>query len=154
MTRDLDAFHAAAARPATAADRELVRAWSAAFAVETGGSPGREAHAVDDRIADGRCMLWAADGRPVSMAGVTRTLARTARVVWRTGRGCGARTRDASQRTPECHGRSRGWRLRVMVLSPGVAVRRPYGGVAWPVRRNPPLTRPVHFATALKMEVP
>ncbi|MFD8547301.1 GNAT family N-acetyltransferase [Streptomyces sp. NPDC059649] len=36
--------------------------------------------ALDDRIADGRCLLWEDRGRPVSMAGVTRTLAGTARV--------------------------------------------------------------------------
>ncbi|MEU5475584.1 GNAT family N-acetyltransferase [Streptomyces lydicus] len=36
--------------------------------------------ALDDRIADGRCLLWEAGGRPVSMAGITRTLVGTARV--------------------------------------------------------------------------
>ncbi|MGW1379615.1 GNAT family N-acetyltransferase [Streptomyces sp. NPDC002446] len=68
-----------AARWATAADRELLLAWSAAFAVETGGTPPR-ARAVDDRIAGGRCMLWEADGRAVAMAGVTRTLFGMARI--------------------------------------------------------------------------
>lgn len=54
----------------------------------------------------------------------------------------------------ECDGRSRGLCLRVMVLSPGVVVRKPYDGAAWAVCRNPPPMRPVHFATALTMEVP
>ncbi|MEU9123316.1 GNAT family N-acetyltransferase [Streptomyces sp. NPDC048506] len=69
-----------AARLATAADRELLRAWFAAFAAEIGDRPPRDERAVDARIADGRCTLWEGDGRPVSMAGVTATLAGMARV--------------------------------------------------------------------------
>ncbi|WP_407288557.1 GNAT family N-acetyltransferase [Streptomyces sp. BP-8] len=69
-----------AARPATPADRDLLLAWSTAFAAETGGPPPRDARAVDNRIAGGRCMLWEAGGRPVAMAGITPTLCGTARV--------------------------------------------------------------------------
>ncbi|MEV0369046.1 GNAT family N-acetyltransferase [Streptomyces sp. NPDC050636] len=68
------------ARGATTADRDLLLAWFAAFAAEVGDPPPRDARAVDDRIAHGRCTLWEVDGRPVSMAGVTRTLCGTARV--------------------------------------------------------------------------
>ncbi|MFI0710119.1 GNAT family N-acetyltransferase [Streptomyces inhibens] len=69
-----------AARLATTADRDLLLAWFTAFAAEVGDPPPRDARAVDDRIAHGRCLLWEADGRPVSMAGVTRTLFGMARV--------------------------------------------------------------------------
>ncbi|WP_077194027.1 GNAT family N-acetyltransferase [Streptomyces lydicus] len=69
-----------AARRATPADRELLRGWFAAFAEDIGVAAPRDARALDDRIADGRCLLWEAGGRPVSMAGITRTLVGTARV--------------------------------------------------------------------------
>ncbi|GGU50721.1 hypothetical protein GCM10010211_14020 [Streptomyces albospinus] len=69
-----------AARPATPADRELLRGWFAAFAADVGGPPPRDTRALDDRIADGRCTLWVAGGRPVAMAGVTRPLFSTVQV--------------------------------------------------------------------------
>ncbi|WP_030415676.1 GNAT family N-acetyltransferase [Streptomyces sp. NRRL S-1448] len=69
-----------AARPATPADRDLLIDWFAAFAAEIGDPPPRDARALDERIADGRCLLWEYRGRPVSWACVTRTLAGMARV--------------------------------------------------------------------------
>ncbi|MFI5520283.1 GNAT family N-acetyltransferase [Streptomyces platensis] len=68
------------ARPATPADRELLLDWFTAFAAETGGSPPRDARAVDDRIAGGRCLLWETAGRPVSLAGRTPTLSGMTRI--------------------------------------------------------------------------
>ncbi|TJZ56952.1 GNAT family N-acetyltransferase [Streptomyces piniterrae] len=69
-----------AARLATTTDRDLLIDWFTAFAAEVGDPPPRDARAVDDRIAHGRCTLWEVDGHPVAMAGVTRTLFGTARV--------------------------------------------------------------------------
>ncbi|MFH8568391.1 GNAT family N-acetyltransferase [Streptomyces sp. NPDC017993] len=69
-----------AARLATFADRDLLLAWFAAFAADIGSSPPRDARAVDDRLGHGRCTLWEVDGRPVSLAGITRTVAGSARV--------------------------------------------------------------------------
>ncbi|MFF2806173.1 GNAT family N-acetyltransferase [Streptomyces sp. NPDC058000] len=69
-----------AARPATPADREQLLRWSTAFAADIGQPPPRDARALDERIAEGRCTLWEAGGRPVAMAGITVTLAGMARV--------------------------------------------------------------------------
>ncbi|MFG2888826.1 GNAT family N-acetyltransferase [Streptomyces sp. NPDC048248] len=69
-----------AARPATFADRDLLLDWFAAFAADIGSPEPRGAGAVDDRLADGRCTLWEVEGRPVSLAGITRTVAGSARV--------------------------------------------------------------------------
>ncbi|MGX1970850.1 GNAT family N-acetyltransferase [Streptomyces kronopolitis] len=71
---------AGTARRATTADRELLLAWSTAFATEIGGTPRDGARAVDERIAGGRWLLWESGGRPVSMACHTAPLAGAARV--------------------------------------------------------------------------
>ncbi|MFJ8674008.1 GNAT family N-acetyltransferase [Streptomyces sp. NPDC093589] len=69
-----------AARAATGADRALVLAWFTAFAAEVGDGPPGASRAADDRLAEGRCTLWEVDGRPVALAGVSRTLSGMARV--------------------------------------------------------------------------
>ena len=61
-----------AARVATAACRDLLISWMAAFAAETGDSPGPQPGEVDDELSYGGLTVWEADGIPVSAAGVTR----------------------------------------------------------------------------------
>ncbi|MER7727746.1 GNAT family N-acetyltransferase [Streptomyces sp. NPDC096323] len=71
------------ARAATAADRDMLLRWYAAFAVDIGSPAGRverHARAVDERTAEGRLTLWEHDGVPVSMAGISLRIAGTARV--------------------------------------------------------------------------
>ncbi|MGP4004377.1 GNAT family N-acetyltransferase [Streptomyces sp. 8N706] len=68
------------ARPATEADRDLLIEWLGAFAVELSEVASDHASAVDDRLTYGGHTLWEADGVPVSLAGITRTVAGMARV--------------------------------------------------------------------------
>ncbi|MFF0724333.1 GNAT family N-acetyltransferase [Streptomyces sp. NPDC004134] len=68
------------ARPATEEDRDLLVAWTREFAAESGGGAGDPARAVADRLAYGGATLWEDGGRPVSYAGLTRTVAGMARV--------------------------------------------------------------------------
>ena len=79
--RQPDPMPAGRARVGTAADRELLVRWYEAFAANLGGSEILRAdRQVDDRLGYGGLTLWEVDGTPVSMAGVTRTVAGTARV--------------------------------------------------------------------------
>ncbi len=58
------------ARPAHAADLDLVRAWFRAFLLEAGLPEGGDLDAeVANRVAAGRVLLWEADGAVVSLAG-------------------------------------------------------------------------------------
>lgn len=69
---------AGSARTAGAEDRELVRAFFAAFGDETGqdDAPG----IADHRLAAGQLMLWEDAGEPVSLAGHSDVIAGVARV--------------------------------------------------------------------------
>ena len=71
---------AGAARVATAADRDLLGAWLAEFAAETGDSPGPLPGTVDDGLSYGGLTLWEAAGIPVAVAGVKRPAAGVVRV--------------------------------------------------------------------------
>ncbi|MHA4818751.1 GNAT family N-acetyltransferase [Streptomyces aculeolatus] len=68
------------ARPATEDDRDLLVDWTREFSVESGGGSGDPERAVADRLAYGGATLWEDSGRPVSYAGVTRTVAGMVRV--------------------------------------------------------------------------
>ncbi|MFB6835937.1 GNAT family N-acetyltransferase [Streptomyces sp. NPDC056361] len=69
-------------RLAAEADVPLVAAWTREFAVSLGEAPAEDYTAfVTERITEGRLHLWEApDGRPVSMAAVSRTIEGQARV--------------------------------------------------------------------------
>jgi GNAT superfamily N-acetyltransferase len=68
------------ARPATAADDELVAEWFRGFSADTGEPPLTDPVVnARTRIADGRIWLWD-DGGPRSMAGFTRAVGAVARV--------------------------------------------------------------------------
>ncbi|MEX0170911.1 GNAT family N-acetyltransferase [Streptomyces sp. LMG1-1-1.1] len=69
-------------RLAAEADVPLVAAWTREFAVSIGEEPAEDyTHFVTERITEGRLHLWEApDGRPVSMAAVSRTIEGQARV--------------------------------------------------------------------------
>lgn len=69
-----------AARLATAADRDLLTGWMAAFAAETGDVPGPSPAEVDDELSYGGLILWEADGVPVSVAGFKRPAAGVTRI--------------------------------------------------------------------------
>lgn len=71
---------AGAARVATAADRDLLCAWLADFATETGDTPGPLRGTVDDELSYGGMILWEAGGIPVAVAGVKRPAAGVVRV--------------------------------------------------------------------------
>lgn len=69
------------ARVAGDADQDLLVAWFRAFAREAAIVADRDpVRAVRDRLGYGGLTLWEADGAPVSMAGLTRQVAGTARV--------------------------------------------------------------------------
>ncbi|MER7947123.1 GNAT family N-acetyltransferase [Streptomyces sp. NPDC096079] len=70
------------ARLATEADVPLVAVWTAAFAVAMGDEPAEDYTGfLTERISEERLWLWEApDGRPVSMAAVSRTIEGQARV--------------------------------------------------------------------------
>jgi predicted GNAT family acetyltransferase len=70
---------AGAARVAASGDRDLLESWLAAFTEEAGVISAR-ADVVGDRLSYGGLTLWEDDGAAVSMAGVNRLVAGTARV--------------------------------------------------------------------------
>lgn len=85
-------------------DRDLLAKWFEAFAAEAGDAAADHAAAVDERLGYGGITLWEAGGVPVSVAGITRTVAGMVRVgpVYtppaRRGRGyAGGATAAASQ---------------------------------------------------------
>jgi predicted GNAT family acetyltransferase len=65
---------------AVAEHRDLVVAWYEAFAAEVDEPTGDVRPAVDDRLAYGGVTLWMVDGVPVALAGITRTVAGSARI--------------------------------------------------------------------------
>ena len=67
------------ARVATRTDRALLESWFSAFHQEI-GEDVRSRAAVDDRLSYGGLTLWESRGAPVSLAGITRTVAGVARV--------------------------------------------------------------------------
>jgi GNAT superfamily N-acetyltransferase len=68
-------------RQATARDRGLLIDWLGAFVIEVGDQPTQDqGAAADERLSYGGITLWEADGVPVSIAGVTRTVAGMVRV--------------------------------------------------------------------------
>ena len=68
-------------RQATARDRDLLIDWLGAFVIEVGDPPTQDqGAAADERLSYGGITLWEADGVPVSIAGVTRTVAGMVRV--------------------------------------------------------------------------
>ncbi|CAM5549075.1 N-acetyltransferase [Streptomyces tanashiensis] len=69
-------------RAATEADVPLVAAWTTEFAVAIGDEPAEDYTGfVTERTSEGRLWLWEGpDGRPVSMAAVSRTIEGQARV--------------------------------------------------------------------------
>ncbi|MEU6085054.1 GNAT family N-acetyltransferase [Streptomyces sp. NPDC047108] len=69
-----------AARPARRRDRDLLIAWIEAFRRDIDAHTEDCASAVDDRLSYGGLTLWEADGVPVSLAGVSRTVAGMVRV--------------------------------------------------------------------------
>ncbi|MFF8834878.1 GNAT family N-acetyltransferase [Streptomyces sp. NPDC015130] len=79
-----DPAPAGRARTAVEADIPLVAAWAREFARAVGDEPAPDAdftEHVTERITEGRLVLWEApDGRPVSMACVSRTIEGQARV--------------------------------------------------------------------------
>ncbi|MFB4307633.1 GNAT family N-acetyltransferase [Actinomadura sp. GTD37] len=69
-----------AARVAGDDDRELVLDWFTVFHRDTGQPRRADPALVDERLAEGRLLLWEAGGRPVAMAARTAIVAGTARV--------------------------------------------------------------------------
>jgi RimJ/RimL family protein N-acetyltransferase len=70
-----------AARLATEADLVLATQWMNDFQAEAlPGEPVDAEHAFRRRLARGRLLFWEVDGRPVSMAGISRPIASVARV--------------------------------------------------------------------------
>ena len=70
-----------AARLAARRDRDLLTEWFDAFVRDVGDPPGPDpGAAVDQRLGYGGLALWEVSGTPVSMAGVTRSVAGMVRV--------------------------------------------------------------------------
>lgn len=71
-----------APRVASQADRDLLIRWMAEFHREVNeeGATRELARAADDRLSYGGMTLWEVDGRPVSLAGLTRPAAGQVRV--------------------------------------------------------------------------
>ena len=69
-----------ASRIAGPADRELLIAWMTAFQQDIGEHSDHGAEFVEDKLSHGGLRLWEDGGAPVSMAGVSRQAAGTARV--------------------------------------------------------------------------
>lgn len=67
-------------RLATQADRPLLTDWYTAFTKEAGDMPADPTTFVDERLAYSGWTLWEVDGRPVSMAGITRSVSGMARI--------------------------------------------------------------------------
>jgi RimJ/RimL family protein N-acetyltransferase len=62
-------------------DRDLMAEWFEAFAVEAGDAAGADhTAAVDQRLGYGGITIWETGGVPVSVAGLTRAVARMVRV--------------------------------------------------------------------------
>jgi GNAT superfamily N-acetyltransferase len=68
------------ARPATGADRLLLVEWLRAFGNEVGNLAVLPEASADDLLGYGGAVFWQADGKPVSMAIVTRPVAGVVRV--------------------------------------------------------------------------
>ena len=70
-----------AARLASEADRDLLRAWLAAFSEEIAdGIVIDRDETIDDRLSYGGLTIWESGGAPVSLAGIHRPAAGTVRV--------------------------------------------------------------------------
>jgi RimJ/RimL family protein N-acetyltransferase len=70
-----------AARLAARPDRDLLTEWFDGFVRDVGDPPGQDhGAAVDERLGHGGLTVWEAAGAPVSMAGVTRSVAGMVRV--------------------------------------------------------------------------
>lgn len=65
---------------ATWADRALLVEWLRAFGTEVGELSGEPELAADDLLGYGGAAFWEAGGRPVALATVTRSVARTVRL--------------------------------------------------------------------------
>lgn len=78
--RQPDPMPSGRARVGTAADLDLLVRWFQAFTVDLGGELPIRERQVGDRIGYGGLSLWEVDGTPVAMAGISRTVAATARV--------------------------------------------------------------------------
>jgi hypothetical protein len=69
------------ARQAAQPDRDLLIEWLDAFVREVGDPPGQDqGAAADERLSYGGMTVWEVGGAPVSIAGVTRTVAGMVRV--------------------------------------------------------------------------
>jgi len=68
------------ARVASEADGPLLDQWFDELMAAHPGDPSDRAYVVTDPLADGRILLWEADGEPLAMAGRTRVLAGMTRV--------------------------------------------------------------------------
>jgi RimJ/RimL family protein N-acetyltransferase len=69
------------ARQATAGDAALLFEWLSAFQREAvPHDPPPEQSKIEKLAASGRCYFWIADGRPVSMAAISRRLPNTAAI--------------------------------------------------------------------------
>ena len=67
-------------RIAAAADRALLVTWLRAFGTEVGELTGSPEAAADDLLGYGGAAFWEVAGDPVSMAAITRPVARTVRI--------------------------------------------------------------------------
>jgi len=67
-------------RPAGPGDADLVVRWCSAFAAEIHDFSGDGRSVAEERIEQGRMVLWEASGAPVSMAGVIPAVAGVARI--------------------------------------------------------------------------
>jgi predicted GNAT family acetyltransferase len=68
------------ARVAGMADLPLVRAWFAAFERDSGAGGAVNPKLIEDRLSNGRVLLWEMEGEPVSLAGRTPTVAGVSRI--------------------------------------------------------------------------
>jgi GNAT superfamily N-acetyltransferase len=69
------------ARRAAQPDRDLLIEWLDAFVREVGDPPGQDhGAAADERLSYGGMTVWEVSGAPVSIAGITRTVAGMVRV--------------------------------------------------------------------------
>jgi predicted GNAT family acetyltransferase len=68
------------ARVAGMADVSLVSAWFAAFERDAGAAGTVNPKLVEDRLSNGRVLLWEVEGEPVSLAGRTPTVAGVSRI--------------------------------------------------------------------------
>jgi predicted GNAT family acetyltransferase len=75
-----DPFPPGAARTAGQSDYDLLVEWNTDFHTETGTGRENAERIVTDRLSYGGISLWEDSGQPVSMAGLTRTVAGVARL--------------------------------------------------------------------------